>query len=128
MSRASLRARAWITCFALAESATNQLMSHEGGLRREDRAHASSPVQIVWTDRSGVDRFIKGRSLDISVSGMSVEVSEQIERQTYVTFQCPDLDLHGTASVRSCSRKAMKYIVGLEFSGGLKWKQPKPES
>jgi hypothetical protein len=30
--------------------------------------------------------------------------------------------LHGSASVKSCVRKGMKYLVGLEFSAGLKWK------
>jgi hypothetical protein len=32
---------------------------------------------------------------------------------------------HGSASVRSCSRKCTKYVVGLEFSAGMKFK-PKP--
>jgi hypothetical protein len=97
-------------------------MSGEGNLRRHARAETSSPLQIVWQDRGGADRFVTGRSLDISPSGMRAEVSQAIERQTYVTLQCPALGLQGTASVRSCTRKGMKYILGLEFSGGLQWK------
>jgi len=27
--------------------------------------------------------------------------------------------------VRTCLKKGTKYVVGLEFSGGLKWKRPK---
>ena len=53
---------------------------------------------------------------------MRVEVPEQIEKQTYVTVLCAALGLHGRASVRNCSRKGMKFIVGLEFSAGLEWK------
>jgi hypothetical protein len=34
------------------------------------------------------------------------------------------LGVHGRASVRSCTRKGTKYVVGLEFSAGLKWKPP----
>ena len=49
-------------------------------------------------------------------------MGEPLEKQTYVTLQSPGLGLHGTASVRTCARKGMKYIVGLEFSAGLKWK------
>lgn len=96
-------------------------MSREGELRRHVRSEKSSPVQIVWHDR-GEDRFVSGRSLNISTSGMRVEVSSPIEKQTYVTVQCAALALHGRASVRTCSRKGTKYVLGLEFSGGLQWK------
>jgi hypothetical protein len=97
-------------------------MSREGELRRHERADQSLPVQIVWQDRSGTDRFINGRTLNVSKSGMRVETGEQIDRLTYVTVQCVALGVHGRASVRSCTRKGMKYILGLEFSGGLQWK------
>jgi hypothetical protein len=97
-------------------------MSREGELRRHARAEKSSPIQLVWQDRGGADRFVSGRSLDISPSGMRVEVSQPIDKQTYVTLQCAALGVQGTASVRSCTRKGAKYILGLEFSGGLQWK------
>jgi hypothetical protein len=97
-------------------------MSRENDLRRHTRAEKSSPIQIAWQDRSGVDRVIRGKCLDISESGMRAEVPESIDRQTYVTLQCPAFALHGRASVRTCARKGMKYILGLEFSGGLQWK------
>jgi hypothetical protein len=91
-------------------------------LRRHARAEKSSPVQIAWKDRSGVDKYVMGRSLDISASGMRVEIPEPIDKQTYITLQCVALGLHGSASVRTCSRKGMKYVLGLEFSAGLQWK------
>jgi len=97
-------------------------MSREGELRRHPRSEKTSPIQIVWQDRSGADRFVSGRSLDVSPSGMRAEVSEPIEKQTYVTVQCSALALHGRASVRTCTRKGTKYILGLEFSAGLQWK------
>jgi hypothetical protein len=100
-------------------------MSREGELRRHERADKSLPVQIIWQDRSGTDHFMNGRSLNVSASGMRVEVGERMDHQTYVTVQCTALGLHGRASVRSCVRKGMKYVMGLEFSGGLHWK-PKP--
>src|SRR5579872_2913756 len=100
-------------------------MSREGELRRDSRAEVSSPAQIVWQDRSGADHFMNGRALNVSPSGMRVEVGDPIEKQTYVTVQCASLGLHGRASVRSCTRKGLKYILGLEFSAGLKWKPPK---
>jgi hypothetical protein len=99
-------------------------MSGEGGLRRDEREDVSSPTRLVWQDRSGKDCFMNGRALDVSASGMRVEVADPIEKQIYVTVQCPALGVHGRASVRSCTRKGMKYILGLEFSAGLKWKPP----
>ena len=95
---------------------------NQGDLRRHQRNAKSAPVQIIWKDRQGQDRFVNGRILDVSESGIRVEVSDPIEKQTYVTLQSPGLGLHGTASVRTCARKGMKYLVGLEFSAGLKWK------
>jgi hypothetical protein len=97
-------------------------MGHEGNLRRHVRTEKSSPIQIAWKDRSGADRYVNGRSLDVSPAGMRIEISEPIDKQTYLTVQCVALGLHGTASVRSCARKGMKYVLGLEFSTGIKWK------
>ena len=95
---------------------------NQGELRRHVRAAKSSPVQIVWKDRQGTDKFVQGRIVDVSESGIRVEITEPLEKQTYVTLQSPRLGLHGTASVRSCTRKGLKYAVGLEFSAGLQWK------
>ncbi len=67
---------------------------------------------------------MNGRAMNVSAAGMRVEVADPIDKQTYVTVQCAALGLHGRASVRSCTRKGMKYILGLEFSAGLKWKPP----
>jgi hypothetical protein len=77
---------------------------------------------MAWKDQGGADKFVSGRTVDISESGIRIEVSAPLDKQTYVTLQSSVLDLHGAASVRTCIRKGIKYIVGLEFSGGLRWK------
>jgi hypothetical protein len=97
-------------------------MSDKGELRRHARSAKSAAVQLIWKDRQGIDRFINGRIVDVSESGIRVELSDPMEKQTYVTLQAAGLGLHGSASVRTCARKGMKYLVGLEFSAGLKWK------
>ena len=38
------------------------------------------------------------------------------------------LALHGTATVRNCTGKGFKFQVGLEFSGGMKWKPETPKA
>jgi hypothetical protein len=101
-------------------------MADKGNLRRQVRTDAKSIVQLVWKDQLGNEKFTKARTLDVSESGLRLEVPERIPERSYVTFRVDDLGLHGTASVRSCNGKGLKYIVGLEFSAGMKWK-PKPD-
>jgi hypothetical protein len=97
-------------------------MNQEGELRRHWRSTKSAPASIVWNDRVGGDKFINGRTVNVSESGLRIEVTEPIEKQTYVTVQCSSLGLHGRASVRSCARKGGKYLLGLEFTAGLQWR------
>jgi len=60
--------------------------------------------------------------MNLSETGMQVEVPYQVVKGTYVTFTSSNPRLHGTGSVRSCIRRGAQYAVGVEFSGGLKWK------
>jgi len=41
-----------------------------------------------------------------------------------VPFGADRIALAGSASVRSCVKKGTKFMVGLEFSGGMTWKHP----
>ena len=100
-------------------------MADKGNLRRHSRMNAQCVVQLVWKDQLGNEKFTKARTLDVSESGLRLEVPERIPERSYVSFRVDELGLHGTASVRSCNGKGLKYIVGLEFSVGMKWK-PKP--
>jgi hypothetical protein len=99
-----------------------------GNLRRHARSDQTAPIRIAWKDSAGVDRMINGTVLDISQSGLRVQLPDPIEARAYVTLHAPRLGLQGSASVRSCERKGMKYIAGLEFSAGLKWKPPSEET
>ena len=84
-------------------------------------------VRLVWQDRFGHDKFAKARSFDISESGLRIEMPEPLQERSYVTIKAEKLGLHGQASVRHCSKHGTKYIVGLEFAAGLRWKPPTPE-
>ena len=97
-------------------------MSRKGELRRHPRSAHSDLIHIVWKDRQGIDKFAKGAVVDVSESGIRIELPEPLEKHSYVTLQCRRLGLHGSASVRSCTRNRVKYVIGLEFAGGLKWK------
>jgi len=97
-------------------------MDDKSGIRRSERLTTEGLVEVTWKDRFGQEKFAKARSLDVSEKGMRIEMPEALERQNYVTIRSNALSLHGTASVRSCTRKGTKYLIGLEFSGGLQWK------
>ena len=97
-------------------------MADKAKLRRHNRMDTQAIVHIMWKDPLGNDKFTKARTLDVSEAGIRVEVPERIPERSYVTFRVDELSLHGTASVRTCNPKGLKYIVGLEFSTGMKWK------
>ncbi|HTR38100.1 MAG TPA: PilZ domain-containing protein [Bryobacteraceae bacterium] len=97
-------------------------MSQKGDIRRHSRTPRSGPVQLSWRDRNGNAQVSRGRLVDISEAGMRVEVPEPLEKLIYLTVRADELGIHGTASVRSCTRKGLKYVVGLEFSAGLQYK------
>src|SRR6266852_5242276 len=103
-------------------------MAEKGNLRRHHRTQARSVVQLVWKDHLGNEKYTKARTLDISQSGMRVEVPEQIPKRSYVTFRAAELSLHGTGSVRTCHGKGLKYVIGVEFSAGMKWKPKSAKS
>jgi hypothetical protein len=97
-------------------------MAQKGDIRRHSRTARTDPVQLNWKDRNGNPQMGRGRLVDISEAGMRIEVTEPLEKQTYVTVRAEALGIHGTASVKSCTRKGLKHLVGLEFSAGLQWK------
>jgi len=97
-------------------------MANEGGLRRHNRVGERVPAQVMWKDKSGTERLLNGFALDVSEDGVRFELKEKIEEGTFVNFRVERLKLHGTGSVRWCTRKQSKYEIGLQFTGGLKWK------
>jgi hypothetical protein len=102
-------------------------MPHKGDIRRHERVPQAAPVQVSWKDRLGHEKFANAEILDVSEAGMRVKVPESLAEQTLVTLRSDRLALHGRASVRSCVRQRARYVVGLEFIGGLQWKRRSEE-
>jgi hypothetical protein len=97
-------------------------MPRKGDLRRHERVPQAAPVQVSWRDRLGNEKFASAEVLDLSEAGMRIKVPESVGEQTLVTLRSDRLALHGRASAKSCVRQGAKYLVGLEFVGGLNWK------
>jgi hypothetical protein len=97
-------------------------MSEKKNLRRHPRGPSQGVLKVAWTDGRGNFRRATGKCLDISVSGVRLELSEPVEARTLVHVESAALQIFGTASVRYCERFRLKYLVGLEFSGGLQYR------
>jgi hypothetical protein len=93
-------------------------------MRRQERTEVAVPVDVMWTDRQGHERFATARSIDICESGIRIQVPEALPERSFVRLRADRIGLAGSASVRSCVRKGTKFLVGLEFSGGMRWKRP----
>jgi hypothetical protein len=93
-------------------------------MRRQARIDVSVPVDVMWTDRYGHERFATASSIDICESGIRIQVPEALPERSYVRLRADRIALAGSASVRTCIKKGTKFLVGLEFSGGMKWKRP----
>ena len=100
-------------------------MDNKGDLRRHHRRQITASVQLSWTEVQGTEKFITGRIIDVSESGMRVQMREPLAKQTYGALRADQIGLQGRASVRTCVKHGLNHVVGLEFSGGLKWKPKK---
>ena len=102
-------------------------MRKDKEIRRYKRSKHITTVRLSWQDRFGNEKFAHARSFDISESGLRIEVPEAVPLQSYVTLQAQQLGIQGRASVRFCARVGGKYVLGLEFTAGLRWKPPTQE-
>ena len=96
------------------------------GVRQEIRRHprnaAGGKVRIAYGSETGSDNFMFCRLLDISECGMRIDSPVPLEVRSYINFCFSEPRFEGSASVRSCVRTKLRYAIGLEFSGQLKWK------
>lgn len=101
-------------------------MNHFSGetRRRHERHRMDFPVEIAYEAGGGLVHRLKGKSVDVSESGMRVKLNERIPDQAYVSVRARTQNIHGSGSVRHCKPLGLGYAIGLEFSGGLIWKPP----
>jgi hypothetical protein len=93
-------------------------------LRRHERTLAGSVVKLRWRGAAGEAHFARAKVLNWSEMGVCVELAEPIQPPCYVTIDALDLsraDWAAGGSVRHCSSKGAKYVVGVELSTTGKW-------
>ncbi len=96
-------------------------MEKNNGTRHSGRVPIKAQVRLAWHDEHDINRYAQGRCLNISMTGLRMEVSDTIPVGTYVSFRIESLRFGGSASVRNVNRRGVRQSIGLEFSGGLRW-------
>jgi hypothetical protein len=86
---------------------------------KDSRRHRRMPyigsIQIGW-EASGQARFAQGKCIDISESGLRMEVPVPVPLRTTISIRAEKITLNGSATVRHVDRYGSKYILGIEMS------------
>ena len=95
-------------------------------LRRSRRyAVEGATLRVSWLGLNGTLKVAhQARVLNISEGGIAFELPEPAQLVTRVKLQSDKHKLFGEATVRHCRRVGSKYVVGVEFSDGLRWRAP----
>lgn len=92
--------------------------------RRKTRHNAQGSMQILWEDSAGREKMLMAQLLNVSMSGLQMQLPERIPVQTAVSCSAPKLGVSGRGVVRYCNPSKGKFLIGLEFSNGTGWREP----
>lgn len=84
--------------------------------RKKQRQLFDCTLEISWKDSQGLGHTITAQAIDLSNSGIRLEATEPIDMCTEVYVRAKRYGLTGSTSVRHCSRRGAKYLLGLEFN------------
>ena len=88
-------------------------------MRRHARQRYAGQVQISWQDARGQLKSVRAKCLDLSAEGARLETDVPIPARTTVTLHSARYGSLGTASIRHCLRRTLKYHLGVEFASSL---------
>ena len=103
-------------------------LEHASAAPKESRrsrrfAVEAGQLQVAWLDKTGKMRTTRTQALNISETGMALQLPEAV-MPLLVRFESERFKVKGAGTVRYCRRIGGKYIVGLEFTEGLRWIPP----
>src|SRR5437762_14137084 len=94
-------------------------------LRKTRRYAVDGTLRVSWLGLNGSLKVAhNARVLNISEEGMAFELPEPAQLVTRVKLQSDKHKLLGEGTVRHCRRLGAKYVVGVEFADGLRWRAP----
>ena len=79
---------------------------------------------MSWKDPRGQMKNLGAEFLDLSAEGARLETNAPIQPRTAVTLHSARYGGLGAASVRYCTRRALKYVIGVEFNAALALASP----
>jgi len=83
--------------------------------RASQRIETNEPGQISWQDTSGntsVERIVL---VNLADKGAMIEMSRKLDLRLTVQLQVLSRRIDGSASVRYCRQKGLRYRIGLEL-------------
>ncbi len=87
--------------------------------RRYIRSPINSRFELGWQDQRGWQKQMQTRGINMSSAGASVMSPEPIAAGSVVYVNSKELQLMGSATVRHCTERKSKFLIGLEFRGSL---------
>jgi hypothetical protein len=81
--------------------------------RRNERVPRDREVVLCCLDRQGRQQRLRARAVDVSKTGILVQSEEPVKEGTVVFLQTANFTALGKAAVRHCTRKGMRYRIGL---------------
>jgi hypothetical protein len=98
--------------------------SRKANSRGKVRHGAQGPMQILWEDGAGREKMTMAHLLNVSMSGLQMQLPERIPVQTAVSCSAPKMGVSGRGVVRYCNPSKGKFLIGLEFTNGSGWREP----
>jgi hypothetical protein len=82
-------------------------------------------LRVSWLGLNG-SLFVvqRARVANVSEDGIEVELPEAAQLLSRVKLQGDQYNLLGEGTVRFCRRTTARYLVGIEFVDGLRWRPP----
>jgi hypothetical protein len=88
-------------------------------MRRHGRLPFDGRMQVSWKDSRGQVQSIWAQCLDLSAEGARLSADIPIPARTSITLHSASYGSLGTATVRHCVRRTLKYSIGVEFTSTL---------
>jgi hypothetical protein len=95
--------------------------------QREHRRYAVAEtfLRVTWLDANGDVRIEDGvRPFDVSAGGMSLQLPVSALLLSQIRLESGDGEVLGHGKVRYCRARGAVYMVGIEFTGSLRWIAP----
>jgi len=87
--------------------------------RLHERIPINSHVVVCWEDGKGGRRRLQARAVNVSPSGVLLEVQDHVAVGTAVILQTSNFVVLGKACVRHCEPKGLWYTLGFYVPGRL---------